>query len=126
MTRVSPKGRLEGERRSAKHGGSTFCILLLFVLVACALSLVTSRHQARRVFVELEREQARARQYDVEYGQLSLEQSTWGMNHRGETRELAQVAQPTIAVITNAQREHQEFMYSLIATVRCSEWSNAM
>src|SRR5205814_2405644 len=33
-----------------------------------------------------------------------------GMNHRGETRELAAVAQPTIALITNAQREHQEFM----------------
>jgi UDP-N-acetylmuramoyl-tripeptide--D-alanyl-D-alanine ligase len=36
-----------------------------------------------------------------------------GMNHRGETRELAAVAQPTIAVITNAQREHQEFMRSV-------------
>jgi UDP-N-acetylmuramoyl-tripeptide--D-alanyl-D-alanine ligase len=33
-----------------------------------------------------------------------------GMNHRGETRELATIAQPTIAIITNAQREHQEFM----------------
>ena len=36
-----------------------------------------------------------------------------GMNHRGETRELAAIAQPTIAVITNAQREHQEFMRSV-------------
>ena len=36
-----------------------------------------------------------------------------GMNHRGETRELAAIAQPTIAVITNAQREHQEFMASV-------------
>jgi UDP-N-acetylmuramoyl-tripeptide--D-alanyl-D-alanine ligase len=33
-----------------------------------------------------------------------------GMNHRGETRELAKILQPTIAVVTNAQREHQEFM----------------
>jgi UDP-N-acetylmuramoyl-tripeptide--D-alanyl-D-alanine ligase len=33
-----------------------------------------------------------------------------GMNHRGETAELAAVAQPTVAVINNAQREHQEFM----------------
>ena len=36
-----------------------------------------------------------------------------GMNHRGETRELAALAQPTIALITNAQREHQEFMRSV-------------
>ena len=36
-------------------------LLLLAVLVVCALSLVASRHQARRLFVELEREQARAR-----------------------------------------------------------------
>ena len=36
-----------------------------------------------------------------------------GMNHRGETRELAAIARPTIAVITNAQREHQEFMRSV-------------
>ena len=59
-------------------------VLLLCVLIGCALSLVTSRHQARRLTVELEREQARARQFDVEYGQLSLEQSTWGMPARVE------------------------------------------
>ena len=36
-----------------------------------------------------------------------------GMNHRGETRELAAIVRPTIAVVTNAQREHQEFMRSV-------------
>ncbi|HEV2220761.1 MAG TPA: cell division protein FtsL [Casimicrobiaceae bacterium] len=59
-------------------------VLLLGVLVVCALSLVTSRHEARRLFVELERQQARAHQYDVEYGQLSLEESTWGTPARVE------------------------------------------
>jgi cell division protein FtsL len=59
-------------------------LLLLCVLVGCALSLVTSRHQARRLYVELERERAQARQFDVEFGQLSLEQSTWAMPARVE------------------------------------------
>ena len=59
-------------------------VLLLAVLIACALSLVTSRHQARKLFVELEREQAQTRAYDVEYGQLQLEQSTWAMPARIE------------------------------------------
>src|SRR4029078_7448550 len=36
-----------------------------------------------------------------------------GMNHRGETAELATIAHPTVIVVTNAQREHQEFMRSV-------------
>jgi UDP-N-acetylmuramoyl-tripeptide--D-alanyl-D-alanine ligase len=37
-----------------------------------------------------------------------------GMNHPGEIAYLADIAQPTVALVNNAQREHQEFM----ATVR--------
>jgi cell division protein FtsL len=59
-------------------------ILLLAVLVGCGLSLVTSRHTARKLFVELERAQAEARGYETEYGQLQLEQSTWAMPARIE------------------------------------------
>jgi cell division protein FtsL len=59
-------------------------LLLLAVLVVCALSLVTSRHQSRKLFVELERQQAQARAYEVEYGQLQLEQSTWAAPGRVE------------------------------------------
>jgi cell division protein FtsL len=59
-------------------------LVLLAILVACGLSLVTSRHQARKLFVELERQQAQTRAYDVEYGQLQIEQSTWAMPARVE------------------------------------------
>lgn len=59
-------------------------LLLLGILVVCALSLVTSRHQARKLFVELEREQMKARNYETEFGQLQLEQSTWAMPVRVE------------------------------------------
>ena len=38
-----------------------------------------------------------------------------GMNHPGETAELAAICRPTIALINNAQREHQEFMKSVAA-----------
>ncbi len=38
-----------------------------------------------------------------------------GMNHPGETARLAEIAQPSIALIVNAQREHQEFMRSVAA-----------
>mgnify|MGYP001590598455 CR=1 FL=1 len=36
-----------------------------------------------------------------------------GMNHTGETAYLAGIAQPTVALVNNAQREHQEFMQSV-------------
>lgn len=41
-----------------------------------------------------------------------------GMNHPGETAYLARIAQPTVAVINNAQREHQEFMVSVAAVAQ--------
>ncbi len=39
-----------------------------------------------------------------------------GMNHRGEIAYLAELVRPTIALVNNAQREHQEFMVSVEAT----------
>jgi len=59
-------------------------LLLLLVLVVCALGLVTSRHQSRKLFSELEREQESARALDIEFGQLQLEASTWGLHSRVE------------------------------------------
>lgn len=41
-----------------------------------------------------------------------------GMNHPGETACLASIAQPTIALINNAQREHQEFMQTVAAVAK--------
>ena len=46
--------------------------------------LVTSQHQARRLLNELEQEQEKTRQLDVEWGQLQLEQSTWATPSRVE------------------------------------------
>jgi cell division protein FtsL len=59
-------------------------LILVATLVACALFVVSARHQARKLFVGLQAEQARARALDVEWGQLQLEISTWLMHNRVE------------------------------------------
>ncbi len=41
-----------------------------------------------------------------------------GMNHAGEIAELAALARPTVALVNNAQREHQEFMAGVEAVAR--------
>ena len=57
---------------------------------------------------------------------LRQDASTWhraavvelGMNHPGEIAPLAAIAQPTVALVNNAQREHQEFLQSVEAAAR--------
>ena len=41
-----------------------------------------------------------------------------GMNHPGETAYLAAIASPSVALINNAQREHQEFMNDVAEVAR--------
>lgn len=41
-----------------------------------------------------------------------------GMNHVGEIAQLARMAAPTVALVNNAQREHQEFMAGVEAVAR--------
>ncbi len=41
-----------------------------------------------------------------------------GMNHAGEIASLAALAAPTVALVNNAQREHQEFMAGVEAVAR--------
>ncbi|MGL6110376.1 MAG: UDP-N-acetylmuramoyl-tripeptide--D-alanyl-D-alanine ligase, partial [Rubrivivax sp.] len=57
---------------------------------------------------------------------LRQDTSTWhragvvelGMNHPGEIALLAKIAAPTVALVNNAQREHQEFMATVEAAAR--------
>jgi UDP-N-acetylmuramoyl-tripeptide--D-alanyl-D-alanine ligase len=41
-----------------------------------------------------------------------------GMNHPGEIAYLSALTQPTVAVVNNAQREHQEFMHTVEAVAQ--------
>ncbi|MCX7897381.1 MAG: cell division protein FtsL [Rhodocyclaceae bacterium] len=59
-------------------------LFLIFLVVVCALAVVTSNHRARKLTMELERTQERMRALEVEWGQLQLEQSTWATHARIE------------------------------------------
>lgn len=83
-------------------------LLLLLVLVVCALGLVSSRYQARKLVIELEREQNRSRAYEVEWGQLQLEQSTWAAPARVDkiAREQLRMQVPTSSRIQVVEEAH--------------------
>lgn len=59
-------------------------LILAAVALVCALGVVTAQHQARKLYIELQQERDRAKQYEVEWGRLQLEQSTWAMHSRIE------------------------------------------
>ena len=59
-------------------------VALLVLVVGCALGVITSQHHARKLFVDLEAEQAAAKKLDEEWTQLQLEQGTWATNKRIE------------------------------------------
>jgi cell division protein FtsL len=58
--------------------------ILTLALVACALLLVNAQYESRRLFIELERAQTAARQLEVEWAQLQLDQSTLAKHARIE------------------------------------------
>ena len=58
----------------------------------------------------------RLRQDDAQWHRAGVVEL--GMNHPGEIGLLARIAQPTIALVNNAQREHQEFMATVEAVAR--------
>jgi cell division protein FtsL len=66
------------------RSGNGLNALLLVAVVICALSVVTSQHIARNLYIELQKEKEYAQQMEVEWGQLQLEQSTWATPARVE------------------------------------------
>ena len=59
-------------------------VLLLIALLICALVLVKTQHEARHLFIEVERSQSEARQLEIEWSQLQLDQSNLGKHERIE------------------------------------------
>ena len=59
-------------------------VFLWLALLAAAVAVVWSKHQARSLFIELQALHAERDALDIEWGQLKLEQSAWAMHGRVE------------------------------------------
>ncbi len=66
-------------------------LVLYLVLILTALGSITAQHKARKLYFELQQQQEAAKQYEVEWGQLQLEQSTWAMHARIEAIAMKQL-----------------------------------
>ena len=53
-------------------------------LLGASIAVVWSKHEARSLFIELQRLNAERDRLDIEWGQLKLEQSAWAMHGRVE------------------------------------------
>ncbi|HEX5364223.1 MAG TPA: cell division protein FtsL [Gallionella sp.] len=97
------------------RSGNGLNVLLLVAVVMCALSVVTSQHKARKLYIELQKEKESAQQMDVEWGQLQLELSTWATPARVENIAARQLRMQLpangqvqfIRVEPNGQRDNQ-------------------
>jgi cell division protein FtsL len=58
--------------------------VLWVALLAAAIAVVWSKHEARSLFIELQHLNAERDRLDIEWGQLKLEQSAFAMHGRVE------------------------------------------
>jgi len=70
---------------------SVFIFFLLACLVVSGLSVVLTTHKSRLAFIELQRSKEQASALQVEWGQLLIEQSTFGLEGRIEQKATAQL-----------------------------------
>jgi len=64
--------------------GKMALLLLAVGVFASAIGVVYSIHQSRKLFVQLQSQQAQRDEMEVEWGRLQLEQSTWATDARIE------------------------------------------
>ena len=77
-------------------GKQSFLLTMVFavVCVLSAIALIYTKHESRKLFVELEQLTTERDELNIEWGQLQIEQSTWATHARIEqvaTEELSLV-----------------------------------
>ncbi len=83
-------------------------MLILVAVIASALALIETRHENRRVFVELQELEKRRDALEIEWGQLQLEPSAWATCGRieqlaREQRDMKIPSETEVMVINRAQ-----------------------
>ncbi|MDH3342125.1 MAG: cell division protein FtsL [Gammaproteobacteria bacterium] len=68
--------------------------IVFMAVLASAILLVYSKHQSRKLFVELQGLKAQVDEFNTEWGQLQLEQSAWSGHGRIE-----QVARERLSMV---------------------------
>ncbi|RDH81335.1 MAG: cell division protein FtsL [endosymbiont of Galathealinum brachiosum] len=58
--------------------------LLVVAIMGSAIGVIYSKHQTRKIFVNLQKLHKQIDELDVEWGQLQLEQSAWSSHGRIE------------------------------------------
>lgn len=82
-----------GQKASARQ---PFLLTMVFALVCVmsAIAIIYTKHEARKLFVELEALTTARDELNIEWGQLQIEQSTWATHARIEqvaTKDLSLV-----------------------------------
>jgi cell division protein FtsL len=74
--------------------GQPILLLMIFavVCVISAIALVYTKHESRKLFVELEQLTTERDELNIEWGQLQIEQSTWATHARIERVALEELA----------------------------------
>jgi cell division protein FtsL len=87
----------------AKGKSQSFLLTFVFALICVlsAVALIYTKHESRKLFVELEALTHERDELNIEWGQLQIEQSTWAQHARIEkvaTEDLALVRPDTADV----------------------------
>jgi cell division protein FtsL len=78
--------------RNAPGQPTVLALVFAVVCVVSAMALVYTRHESRKLFIELEQLTTNRDELNIEWGQLQIEQSTWATHARIErvaTEELS-------------------------------------
>jgi len=67
-------------------------LVLLSVVLVSALAVVNTSYNSRTLFYELQQLRSQANQLEVEWGQLKIEQSTFGLEGRIERKAMEELS----------------------------------